>query len=412
MRRSAPFSLASTALFLLGVFAGCSAPTTQESSSVAPSEPPVYDYSFNFTLAADTLVSIPARQAGGDWYLDNGGEVIVLTNTSDSTWSTAVFDGEVHILPRGEGLWVGYWEDQMRSALYRIPLEVFKCDSTVASRPVEASSWEVTFNQDGEPYGGTLIVHASEKEGGSLRATVMTPTGDYRFLHGTVEVRKDGREIWTLQTFDGAHLFWLQGERLAGRFVGGVFKSGSHYRVNWEADQLSDAIGAGRSTLPDLDDGIIAVHGLNEEGSLVSWTQGEGAADVTILEITGTWCPNCMDAGRALLALKRERPELEVLSLCFERLGDPAQALGRINRFKSGIGATWPHLWAGPASKQAAADSLPFLQNVLSFPTTVFVPRAGEVVIHSGFNGPATGVHYKAQQARFGAIIDSLAATL
>jgi hypothetical protein len=401
MRFVALASLSACGISLLLSFIGC--------REAAPAD----QWTLSFELAEDTLAHIPATFHGKNWHLENGGEAIVLMATSDSTWSTPVFDGEVWLQRLADGSYTGHWEDQMRPKLYRVPLEAKISVGAVSGDAVEESRWEVTFGEGEQAYGGTLLVQAGSS-GSQLRATILTPTGDYRFLHGKRHVNSggEGREIWTLQTFDGAHLFWLQAEMIDGQLEAGVFKSGTHYSVVWRADRLpDDRIDAG-STSPDMNAGKIDIQGVNAAGTKVVWSQATAQADVTILEVTGTWCPNCMDAGRSLLKLKRKRPGLEIISLCFERLGDPAQALGRIARFKSNIGATWPHWWTGPASKGAAADSLGFLDQVFSFPTTIFVPRVGTPVVHSGFNGPATGVYYAEQEARFTTIVDSLSVSL
>jgi len=391
------------ALSLLLTFAGC-----RES---VPAEIKSSHWQFSFELAPDTIARVQATLQGGDWYLENGGEVIVLTETSDSTWSTPVFDGEVALKKNKSGTLVGYWEDLMRTDQYRVPLVVAPVHVDQTQEAADHSRWAVTFGRGEGAYGGTLLINEGDA-GQPLLATIMTPTGDYRFLHGDRTKKEDSngevRELWTLQTFDGAHLFWLQAELKDGKLKQGVFKSGTHYTVNWEAARLPNTNLAPHSTRPDMNAAPINIQGINAQGKSVSWSQANAPADVTILEVTGTWCPNCMDAGRSLAKIQRGRPDLDIISLCFERLGDPSQALGRIARFKSNIGATWPHWWAGPASKGAAADSLGFLDQVLSFPTTIFVPRNGTPVVHSGFSGPATGVYYEEQQARFEAILDSL----
>ena len=48
-------------------------------------------------------------------------------------------------------------------------------------------------------------------------------------------------------------------------------------------------------------------------------------------------------------------------------------------------------LIAGYSDKKEAAQSLPMLNHILSFPTMIFIDKNDKVTkIHTGFNGPAT----------------------
>ena len=46
----------------------------------------------------------------------------------------------------------------------------------------------------------------------------------------------------------------------------------------------------------------------------------------------------------------------------------------------------------GAASKKTASVVFPMLNEISSFPTSLFLNKKGEIVfIHTGFNGPGTG---------------------
>jgi hypothetical protein len=58
---------------------------------------------------------------------------------------------------------------------------------------------------------------------------------------------------------------------------------------------------------------------------------------------------------------------------------------------------------------QKTEKTLPQLEAIVGFPTTLFVDRQGKIAkIHTGFNGPGTGEHYEEQQNEFYAIVDGL----
>ena len=259
--------------------------------------------------------------------------------------------------------------------------------------------WSVTFTSDkGKTSPG---VAEFEQRFGAVTGTMLTPTGDYRFLAGDAH----GDEL-QLSRFDGAqaHLFRakLNGRgQLEGRHWSGNF---GHERFvalrnpDAELDMSSVATGmkdAGvklQFTFPDLD------------GKPVSLSDPRFQGKVVIVTLAGSWCPNCHDEAAFLAQLYREhRTEgLEVVSLMFEHFGDFAQAAQATRRFRKHAGIDYVTLVAGTSDKDEAAKALPQLTGVFAFPTTIWLDRAGVVRrIHAGFSGPATGTHYTELTSEF-----------
>jgi hypothetical protein len=68
-----------------------------------------------------------------------------------------------------------------------------------------------------------------------------------------------------------------------------------------------------------------------------------------------------------------------------------------INKLKKSLGIPYLILLAqsGSSDKKKANEKLPMLNHILSYPTTIFIDKDGEIRrIHTGFNGPATGDEY------------------
>ena len=60
-------------------------------------------------------------------------------------------------------------------------------------------------------------------------------------------------------------------------------------------------------------------------------------------------------------------------------------------------------------NKGEAQKKLPMLNNILSYPTTIFIDKKGKVrKIHTGFNGPATGEKYTEFKKEFETFVDEL----
>jgi hypothetical protein len=66
---------------------------------------------------------------------------------------------------------------------------------------------------------------------------------------------------------------------------------------------------------------------------------------------------------------------------------------------------------AGTNDKEKAALTLPMLNKVVAFPTTIFIGRDGKVKrIHTGFSGPGTGVYYDQFVQHFNEVVNELLA--
>ena len=129
-----------------------------------------------------------------------------------------------------------------------------------------------------------------------------------------------------------------------------------------------------------------------------------------MIEIFGTWCPNCGDASRELVSLKAKYgDELGVVGLAFEVTEDFERSATQVQRHHEHIGSDWEVLIAGLSDKDKATRTLGFLDKVRSYPTLVFLDANNEVqAVYSGFSGPATGDAYTTQRERFEQLIDQL----
>ncbi len=84
----------------------------------------------------------------------------------------------------------------------------------------------------------------------------------------------------------------------------------------------------------------------------------------------------------------------------FEQMGkatpDQQKAKNNIERLKKRFNVQYEILIAGGSpDKKMASESMPLLNRISSFPTTLFIDKQGEVrKIHTGFSGPATGKYY------------------
>jgi thiol-disulfide isomerase/thioredoxin len=126
-------------------------------------------------------------------------------------------------------------------------------------------------------------------------------------------------------------------------------------------------------------------------GKIVSNSDDRFRGKVVIVDISGSWCPNCHDETPFLVELYRKYHDrgLEIVALSFEeaaQLNNPT----RLRAFIKHYGITYTVLV--PGEPKDASEKLPQAVNLNSFPTTFFVGRDGRVrSAHAGFPGKASG---------------------
>lgn len=267
--------------------------------------------------------------------------------------------------------------------------------------------WDVVFtDEDGDsPARGELSQTGTRVEG-----TFLTPTGDYRYLEGTYE-----QGVLRLSTFDGAHAFLFVARARPDGTLAGDFWSRDAYHATWTARAISEQ----ETVLPDAwtqvgltnDEGRLAFEFPDLEGRPVSLDDPRFAGKVVLVNLFGSWCPNCHDEAPLLArwhAAYRDRG-LEIVGLAYEHTGDVERDRRQVRRFAERYAIEYPLLLAGTSDKKAAGATLPDLTAVLSYPTSIFVGRDGEVrKIHSGFAGPGTGRHYERLAAEMTSLIEEL----
>lgn len=295
------------------------------------------------------------------------------------------------------GIIEGYFVDETREGgAYSIPFAAFHGVgyrfTELRKEPVTdlTGRWATEFGIDDSTRTEAAIAEF-EQDGNHLTATFLTPTGDYRYLEGTIQADR-----FYLSTFDGEHVYLFSGKVLPDSSLIGLFRSGRDYQSIWTARRDADA------SLPLADEATRVL----EPGAPVSLsaTLPDGGAlrvadlpgQLKVLTIMGSWCPNCKDEALFLDSLRATLPPgaVSFAGLAFERFRDTTRALAAIERFGERLDLGFPIALAGFADKAEATARLGFLDEVRSFPTLVVLDTDDRVVYtHTGFAGPATSAY-------------------
>ena len=134
----------------------------------------------------------------------------------------------------------------------------------------------------------------------------------------------------------------------------------------------------------------------NTNGEFVSLNDDQFKNKVVVVQILGTWCPNCLDETQFFLSYIKENPNLDLafVGLSVESAKTEERAMKRIKNMIDKFDIPYPILLAqyGSTDKDTFLQKIPMLENIISYPTTIIIDKTGKVnSIHTGFNGPATG---------------------
>lgn len=345
----------------------------------------------------------------------NGEERIVLKNKltrKDSIIVTfPVFDSELHLTINSKKVLKGYWLNLNKKGNYTIPCTLtYGYSSRFKHIPNNLTvnhfpeRWKSVFEPGEE--GEYPAVGLFKTKGNELNGTFLTETGDYRFLAGNLTT-----DSLYVSCFDGSHAFLFTAQRTKDH-LDGQFYSGKHWHSRWIADADPNFELRNPDSITFLVNKEAFHFELNDlNGDNFSFPNKQFENKVTVIQIMGTWCPNCMDETRYLKTLYKEyHPKgLEIISIGYE-VGDTQQEhIQKIKTLQDRLDLNFTFLVGGSANKNLASTHFSMLNQIVSFPTMILLDRMGNVrLIHTGFNGPGTGDYYKEFDLNFKKLLDEL----
>lgn len=357
---------------------------------------------FNFEVIQDSIFIINSEERIGAKISYHGDSMLI---------KMPVFDSEFHFIKTTHGL-DGYWHNNAKTD-YKMSFTANLNKKGVKNRfhisqnnnpAIYDGEWETTFSPGKGGEYKAIAAFSQEKQ--YVAGTFITQTGDYRFLQGNIS-----NDSILLSCFDGSHAFLFEG-RLRDGVINGQFYSGSHWSEPWVSS---------KNELFSLANPYSLTNQVKEEnleftfpgvdGKNVSYPNRRYDDKVVIIQILGSWCPNCVDETKFFTELhKQYQPRgLEIIGLAFEVPEELSDKIIRVKELKSHFGAKYEFLIAGNASKKEAQTALPALSEVSSFPTTIFIDKKGLIrKIHTGFYGPGTGDYYAKYVSEVTTLVETL----
>lgn len=308
----------------------------------------------------------------------------------DTEFRTKLIDGLF------EGVWINHYKSTNNSIKFKATFGEQNRFLFVPGKPdpVFEGRWETTFSPGTKDSSKAIGVFHHVEQTDYVTGTFLTETGDYRYLDGI----KNGNKLY-LSTFDGGHAYLfiaeLKDQQLSGNFYSGsswvepwVAKLNPEFRLR-NAEQitfLKDKNAPINFSFPNLDKKTVTLKDKKFENKPL------------IIQLMGSWCPNCMDESRYFSELYKnyQANGLEIIALAFERTTDFEKAQLQLMRLKKRFDINYEILITQQTGKERAGEVLSALNQVVAFPTTLFLNKQHQVVkIHTGFSGPATGSDYE-----------------
>ncbi|NNE55465.1 MAG: TlpA family protein disulfide reductase, partial [Flavobacteriales bacterium] len=256
----------------------------------------------------------------------------------------------------------------------------------------ESKTYSVRFSPDTENEYQAIGQFSYSKD--RATGTFITETGDYRFLEGDIT-----NDNLVVSCFDGAHMFLFQAEMVGDSLLDGMFYSGKHYSEPWIAVEDPEASLRDPNSITYLNDDseTIEVDVMTLDGDFTTIDQEDFEGRVTIVQIFGSWCPNCYDENEFYKELYDDYAGqgFQVIPIAFEASDDFHKNAEAVRKQFNDIGITYAAYLGGKRNKKTTSEMFPMLNQIISYPTSVYIDKMGNVrKIHTGFYGPGTGQLY------------------
>ncbi len=367
--------------------------------------------SFNFTTSTTNHRTV--------LYIHNAGERLLVDSIKqqgDSLWiQMPFFNSRFALQIKSNGNLEGNYIKNYGNRFLIMPFTAVRNLSyryTATASPLYnlTGKWQAVFDGD-DKLNAYAIGEFKQAKGGIVTGTFRTPTGDYRYLDGRV----NGDSL-LLSAFDGGHAVLFTAKiKNDTTLAGGFIYSNNTGKQSWTAIKNDTAQLPDSYTITKLRPGEsnLSFHFPDTNGNAVSISDERYKNKVIIVQILGSWCPNCMDETMFLSRYYNENRQkgVEIIGLAYERTEDFNESKESLQPFQKRFNVQYPFLITGVTvtDAQRTEKTLPQLDSIQAFPTTIFISKEGKVdKIHTGYDGPATGAHYEAFKKEFEEEVDKL----
>jgi thiol-disulfide isomerase/thioredoxin len=266
--------------------------------------------------------------------------------------------------------------------------------------------WKIEFTRADQ--SERLAIGEFTQNGQKVGGSVLTPSGDYRYLDGTII-----GDSLMISTFDGIHALVFSA-KIKGDSIKGTLYSGATSLEKWTAVKDSNVkLEAPVTALKEGESGRLDFSFKDLEGNAVSINDKRFKDKVVVLQLMGSWCPNCMDEMAFLSDYYRKNKNrgVEVIALAYELSTDEARSRKSLQKFQQQFKVEYPMLITGVTAgdPEKTEKTLPQLTAIKVFPTSIILDKKGLVNhINTSFYGPGTGEYFVQYKKEFEEVMNTL----
>ena len=348
------------------------------------------------------------------WYIKNAAEKIRVDNITEAGDSfivqMPVFESQFRFTVNNNTL-SGVWIKRGAANTQVLPFSAIPGSNrfapAAAAQKNISGRWAVAFQEN----NAEISVAEFVQKGNILTGTFLNSTGDYRYLEGIVT-----KDTLLLSGFDGSHSFLFKAVIKNNTTINaGIFYSGANGKEEWTAIKNSKA------KVPEASVAMYVKPGEESldfsfkdlEGKQVALKSDRFKNKVVVIQLMGSWCPNCMDETAFLSNYYNNNKQrgVEVIALAYEYTTDWERSVKSLKKFKQRFNVQYTIL----NTEVTVIDSLrtqktlPQVTDIKFFPSSIIIDKKGKIrKLDTGFNGPATGLHYVAYKKEFNSVVDNL----
>ncbi len=289
------------------------------------------------------------------WVIRNAGERITvdsIVRKGDSLFvEMPLFESRMRLHVSADKTMKGTWTRAITSGIAEMPVTATP-GITYRFPPLKGNAaknisgrYAVEFTRKD---GGTRKAVAEfRQQGNNVTGTFLNPSGDYRFLEGIVT-----GDSLMISCFDGAHAYFFGATiNKDGSLRNGVFYSLVRSSEEWTARKdpkakidetrasvyLRDGEERLNFSFPDLDSNIVSINDPRFKNKVV------------VVQVMGSWCPNCMDETAFLSDYYKKNRErgVEVVGLAYEYSTNFRRSANSLRKFQKRYEVDYPILVTG-----------------------------------------------------------------
>lgn len=364
------------------------------------------------------MVESVHRKGKPVWVIRNADEKLEVTDirsSRDSVWiEMPFFESSFFLKKNPDQSLSGNWVRGTSTKTWVMPARIEPVKSRFPLIKGNATGnisgrWKIEFSR---PNGNSRpAIGEFSQKGNIVTGTILTPSGDYRYLEGVLS-----GDSLLLSTFDGSHAYFFSAKLSSpDKIESGLYASGPVNLETWNAVKDPDAVLDETSVAMYLKDGEEKLNFRfpDLDSNFVGINDPKFRNKVVVIQIMGSWCPNCMDETAFLSRYydANKQRGIEMVGLAYEYGTDFYRSQRTLKKFRDKFNVQYPMLITGVTTTDSlrTEKTLPQLTPIKVFPSTIFLDKTGKVrKVHTGFYGPGTGEHYIAFKKEFEEIVEWL----